>query len=86
MFQFVSKYVRVVISLVVSRYGSDGDAVEPADVPSPAGIPTSRRPSFRAIIPSGLYDTESPDQSGKPYCVVLTEREVLENVFCDTHF
>ncbi|KDR14477.1 Protein piccolo [Zootermopsis nevadensis] len=46
------------------RYGSNGDAVEAADVSSPAGIPMSRRPSFRATKPTGLYDPDSADQSG----------------------
>lgn len=54
-------------NLVVSRYGSNGDAVEAADVSSPAGIPMSRRPSFRATKPTGLYDPDSADQSGESY-------------------
>ncbi|XP_069701298.1 regulating synaptic membrane exocytosis protein 1 [Periplaneta americana] len=48
------------------RYGSNGDAGESGEGPSPTGIPTSRRPSFRAGKPPGIYDfdnTDSPDQS-----------------------
>jgi hypothetical protein len=52
-------------SLHVSRYGSNGDAVDAPDVPSPASISMSRRPSFRAIVPPTLYDAESSDQPGK---------------------
>jgi hypothetical protein len=44
------------------RYGSNGDAVETGDGPSS----TSRRPSFRAVKPPGLYDTDPPEQTGKP--------------------
>jgi hypothetical protein len=48
-----------------SRYGSNGDAVEAPDGPSPASISMSRRPSFRAIVPPTLYDADSSDQPGK---------------------
>lgn len=48
-----------------SRYGSNGDAVEAPDGPSPGSISMSRRPSFRAIVPPTLYDADSSDQPGK---------------------
>ncbi|PSN30147.1 hypothetical protein C0J52_26333 [Blattella germanica] len=55
------------------RYGSNGDAGDVGDVSSLSNPPTSRRPSFRAGKPPGLYDFDNADTSDQSASEALSE-------------